>query len=91
MGSTYAARYKFFLGRLREARQQAGLTQVQAAQALRQTQNFMSKSERGDRRVDVVELWKFAELYGKPLDFFLDMEAAEPPPVARSQPRRSRG
>lgn len=88
MGSLYSAHYKFFLARLREARQEASLTQVQAAKALRQTQNWISKSERGDRRVDVVELWTFAQLYGKSLEFFLDMEAVEPAPAAR--PRRTR-
>ncbi len=76
MGSVYSARYKFFLQRLREARLDAGLTQVQVARAFRTTQNHISKCERGDRRVDVVELWEFANLYGKPLDYFFDKESS---------------
>jgi hypothetical protein len=33
--------------------------------------SFVSKSESGDRRVDVIELKAFARLYKKPLDYFL--------------------
>lgn len=90
MGSRYATRYQFFLARLRDARQQAGLTQVQAAQALHLTQNFISKSERGERRVDVVELWDFAQIYARPLSFFLDMGDREPTATAQPRRRRSR-
>jgi hypothetical protein len=34
-------------------------------------QSVVSKSESGERRIDVVELQEFARLYGKPLDFFV--------------------
>ncbi len=54
------------------AREEADLTQVAAARKLRQSQTFVSKSESGDRRVDVVELQAFARLYGKPVEFFFD-------------------
>ena len=87
MGSVYSARYRFFLRRLGEARRAAGLTQVQVAEAFRTSQNHVSKCERGDRRVDVVELWEFAHLYGKPLDYFLDMESAGLGPAAVVKPR----
>jgi transcriptional regulator with XRE-family HTH domain len=50
--------------RLREARQRAGLTQVQAAKALGQPQNFVSKCETGERRIDPIELADFMALYG---------------------------
>ena len=71
MESTRTPAYRRFLRRLRAARKEAGLTQVQVAKRLRRTQAFVSKSESGDRRVDVIELKAFARLYGKPLDFFL--------------------
>jgi transcriptional regulator with XRE-family HTH domain len=45
---------------------------VDAARRLRRNQSYVSKSESGDRRVDVVELQAFARLYGKPLRFFFD-------------------
>lgn len=61
------------LGRLREARQEAGLTQVEAAARLGVPQTFISRVELGERRIDPLELEEFADLYGKPLDYFLDV------------------
>ena len=71
MESTRTPAYRRFLRRLRAAREDAGLTQVQVAKHLRRTQVFVSKSESGDRRVDVIELKAFSKLYRKPLDYFL--------------------
>ena len=59
------------MDRLRNARQEAHLTQVDVARSLRRPQSFVSKCESGERRVDVVELQEFARLYGKSLDFFV--------------------
>ncbi len=72
MESTRTPTYRRFLVRLRAARTEAGLTQVEVAKRLRRNQAFVSKSESGDRCVDVVELKAFARLYRKPLDYFLD-------------------
>jgi hypothetical protein len=47
------------------------LTQVQVALALGKPQSFVSKCENGERRVDILELADFAQLYRKPLDFFI--------------------
>ena len=44
----------------------------EVAKRLRKNQAFVSKSESGDRRVDVIELRAFARLYRKPLDYFLE-------------------
>ena len=41
---------------LKEARSSAGLTQVQLAEKLGQSQSFVSKMEVGDRRLDAVQL-----------------------------------
>ncbi len=71
MRSLHSARYRRFLKRLRQAREQTGLTQVAVARALRRPQSFVSKCESGERRVDVVELEDFAQLYRKALSFFL--------------------
>ena len=54
-----------------EARVEAGLTQVEVTGRLRRPQGFVSKCESGERRVDVVELAKFARLYRKELAFFV--------------------
>lgn len=56
---------------LKAARQEAGLTQVQVARKLRKPQSFVSYIERGQRRVDFIELLELADLYGKPLTFFV--------------------
>ncbi len=71
MSTVHSARYKEFLKRLREARVDAGLTQMEVARALRKPQSFVSKCESGERRVDVVELERFAGVYSKPLAYFL--------------------
>ena len=62
--------YDAFRRRLIEARESAHLTQRQAAERLGQPQSFVAQSETGERRVDVVELSRFARLYGRPLAWF---------------------
>ena len=69
--TAYRQRYRLFLEKLRGARRDAGLTQVQVARKLGRPQSFVSKCESGERRVDVVELLDFARLYRKPLAFFV--------------------
>lgn len=71
MRSQHSARYKRFLKRLRAARLQAGLTQIEVAATLRRPQSFVSKCESGERRVDVIELEDLARLYQKPISYFL--------------------
>ena len=68
----YSPRYQAFLEKLRQARLDAGFTQVEVAQKLDKPQSFVSKCESGERRVDFVELLEFAALYQKPLEFFRD-------------------
>lgn len=53
------AQYSAFKEGLIRARRNAGLSQVQLAQRLGTTQQFISKYETGERRLDVVE---FVEL-----------------------------
>lgn len=71
MSDIYSKRYQKFLKRLRKARKESGMTQIDAASALGKPQSYVSKCENGERRVDIIELSDFAELYNKPLDFFL--------------------
>ncbi|MGE0454613.1 MAG: helix-turn-helix domain-containing protein [Vicinamibacteria bacterium] len=71
MRSLHDSRYKALLGRLRSARQAAGLTQEEAATAVGRPQSFVSKCEAGERRVDAIELLEFARLYGRPLAYFV--------------------
>jgi ribosome-binding protein aMBF1 (putative translation factor) len=68
--SNYQRAYAAFRKRLREAREQADMTQTETASALKTYQSFVSKCESGERRVDYVELKEFARLYKVPLSFF---------------------
>ncbi|PIR83006.1 hypothetical protein COU19_02465 [Candidatus Kaiserbacteria bacterium CG10_big_fil_rev_8_21_14_0_10_56_12] len=71
MASKYRAKYQKLIQRLRQARLEAGLTQVEAGKRLKKPQAYISKIERGERRIDAVELDELARLYGKPLDYFV--------------------
>ena len=62
--STHQLDYQTFLGLLRELRVRAGLTQVMLAKKLGQTQTFISKIERGERRLDLVEFVEVCEGLG---------------------------
>lgn len=57
--------------RLKEARLEAGLDQIEVAEKLNRTQSYVSKIESGQRRFDVLQLKEFAKIYNKPLDFFI--------------------
>jgi transcriptional regulator with XRE-family HTH domain len=59
----HSPRYQSMCRRLKEARIRSGLTQAEAARALGQPQNFISKCETGERRIDAIELADFIALY----------------------------
>lgn len=73
MGSSKALqtkRYRAFIARMKQARIDAGLTQVELAAKLGRPQTWVSKCELGERRVDFVELEDIAAACGKALAFF---------------------
>ncbi len=72
MGAAHKPAYRRFLKKLKAARKEAGLTQLEVAAKLARPQSFVAKCESGERRIDVVELVLFAEIYGKPISFFVD-------------------
>jgi transcriptional regulator with XRE-family HTH domain len=72
--STHSAPYQRLLGRLRQARLDACLTQAEVGRQIGTRQAFVSKVESGERRLDPVELARFAAVYGKPLEWFLATE-----------------
>lgn len=75
--SIFTREYDIFLRQLRAARKSAGLTQEQVADRLGQTQSFVSKCERGERRIDIVELRAFCQAIGISLaDFIQQLETA---------------
>jgi len=71
MKSVHSAGYQRFLERLRQARQDAGMTQAEVGRQIGARQAWVSKVESGERRIDPVELARFAVVYGKPLGWFL--------------------
>jgi len=68
MSKKYQAKYQRLTAKLRSARLDAGLTQVEAGKLLKKPQAYVSKIERG---VDAVEIAEFAKVYGKPIDYFV--------------------
>lgn len=73
--SLFSAEYELLLRKLREARLRAGLTQDALAVRLQRRQAFVSKFERGERRIDVVELRAFCKAMGISFkDFVIDLD-----------------
>ena len=73
--SLHTKDYASFLELLIEARHRAGLTQTQLGQRLPFEQPAISKIERGERRVDVIELKMICERLGMSLqDFIAELE-----------------
>ncbi|MBF6599036.1 MAG: helix-turn-helix transcriptional regulator [Dehalococcoidia bacterium] len=67
--SVFSPDYRRFRELLVEARRRAGLTQAELALALKRPQSYVSKYERGERRIDVVELLDIASaLHADPCD-----------------------
>ena len=64
--STHNTDYQLLLSVLKTTRKRMGVSQVELAELLGNTQTFVSKCERGERRIDVVELVEFAEALGVP-------------------------
>lgn len=62
--SVFSEKYDRFRLLLIDARKQVGLTQVQLAERLSKPQSFVSKYERGERRLDVVEFFDVAAALG---------------------------
>jgi transcriptional regulator with XRE-family HTH domain len=62
--SIYSAEYQQVCDLLRQLRHEAGLTQVEVAEALGVPQSFVSRYESGQRRLDIVELRHVAKALG---------------------------
>jgi transcriptional regulator with XRE-family HTH domain len=70
--STFTRDYQVLTELLRAVREDAGITQVELAKRLKQTQSYVSKVERGERRLDVVQLRWFCQALGMSLRSFID-------------------
>lgn len=68
--------YVQLVEKLRRARRELGFTEEQAAAAFGRSQEFIASVEEGTRRIDPVELCRFAVVYQKPVSWFLsDVES----------------
>lgn len=77
--------YETLVALLKQARRDAGLTQVEVAVRLGVEQSFISKVERRERRLDVTELRAFCAVLGIGLSEFVSrFEAALQPPRQRT-------
>jgi len=54
------------------ARERSGLTQAQVAKKLKKPQSYVSKYERGERRLDFSEFLEIAEILGIDISNFVD-------------------
>lgn len=62
--SLFSKEYRLFLDLLKKARADTGLTQIQLAKRMKVTQTFISKCERGERRLDIVEIRAWCKALG---------------------------
>jgi len=76
--ATLAPEYRFMLAQLRAVRTALGLSQTEVGRRLGRANQFVSKCETGERRLDPIDLWHFARVYGEPVSAFL-------PPIASTE------
>jgi len=69
--SIYSKEYKNTIEKLKKARLEIDLKQEEVAKKLKKPQSYISKIERGDRRIDVAELQELAKIYKKEINFFV--------------------
>ncbi|MDN5872971.1 MAG: helix-turn-helix domain-containing protein [Sinobacteraceae bacterium] len=62
--STFHQDYQLLIRLIKKNRQQLGVTQVELAARLGNTQTFVSKMERGERRLDIIEFIESCEALG---------------------------
>lgn len=89
----YQRENELFREHLRGAREAAGLTQSDLAQAIGRTQVFVSHVERGVRRLDTVELLEICRAMEVDLTSFISefQKAADALPRRRSPQARKTG
>lgn len=70
--SIYTREYTALIRLVKQARQDAGVTQVQLAKKLRLTQSLYSKMERGECRMDMIQVRKICRILGLSLPQFVE-------------------
>ncbi len=69
--SIYSKDYRNVIEKLKKVRLDAGLKQEDVASKLKKPQSYISKIERGERRVDITELKELAKIYKKDISYFV--------------------
>jgi transcriptional regulator with XRE-family HTH domain len=69
--SIYSKEYRDITKKLQKARKESGLKQIDVALKLGKPQSYVSKIEKGERRLDIVELKKIAKIYNKNITYFI--------------------
>jgi transcriptional regulator with XRE-family HTH domain len=69
--SIFTPEYDVLLRLLKQVRIDAGLTQIQFAERLSLTQSLFSKMERGELRIDIVQLRTMCRILGVSLSEFI--------------------
>ena len=79
MKSVYTDRYSSFLSLIIAARKEAHVTQQELAEQLGKPQSYVSKYERGERRLDVIEFLDIVEALGvDPRPLLEELQAVRP-------------
>ena len=65
--SIYTTEYGVLVELLRELREKADVSQVEMAERLATSQSFVTKYERGERRLDVIQLRTICRALDRPL------------------------
>ncbi len=67
----YDPAYRYMLAQLKAARRAIGLTQEEVSNRLRKSPNFVSRCESGERRIDPIDLMRFALVYKRDITSLL--------------------
>ena len=79
--SIFSAEYDSFRELLRTVREEAEVSQVELAERIGWTQTQISKCERGERRLDLIETRQWCHALGISFADFVDsLETKLPPP-----------
>lgn len=79
--------YKILTGLLRVARKSKNITQAELAALLGEVQSFVSDCERAQRRLDVIEVWRWCEALGVS---FAQLASEFEGKVRKPRPKRTR-
>lgn len=85
MPSIYPNDYRAVIAALVRIRKEKRITQVQLATAMRVNQSFISKVERGERRLDIAELLHICELLDVPVSSLISIILPRFSPIGCSQ------